>query len=320
VVPALPDDDFLTLRRSIRAAGLLDEILLHEGQVLDGRHRLRACLAEGVEPRYRAFTGPDPRAFILSSLAARHLSPPARALVAARLLHAKWRGDDGELLQLDDARRLLGVSREAVVEGSWVAGRGVAELQRLVEVGGVPVRDAAAVARLPPPEQERVVAVGARAVAAKGRALRRERKERSRRTPSASRARAAAEFQARHFSAATLELLNDLKALAAKFTRFLQTADGQRFLQYNQILATGWVDFGPVRLADRGAGLKKVPASWVAFRQVYRLLVAAARDRAYPAADLRELLSVPGETQLDGDTPPPEPEDDPTQLVEPESL
>lgn len=320
VVPGLSDDDFLTLRRSVRAAGLLDEIVLHEGQVLDGRHRLKACLAEGVEPRYRQFTGPDPRAFILTSLAARNLPPPARALVAARLLRAGWPRSDGQPLGPEDVRRVMGVPRESVVEGARVDGRGVAALQRLVEVGVVPIRDAAAVARLTTAEQEAVVAVGPRAVVAKGRDLRRQWKEGRHPRSSLATAKGTTASNVRKFSGPTQDLLNDLKSLAAKFTRFLQTVDGQRFLQYNQILTTGWVDFGPVKLADKGRGLKKVPASWVAFYPVYRLLVAAARARAYPAADLRKLLTLPGETPLDGDSPPPEPEDKHTQLVEPESL
>lgn len=323
VVPALADDDFLTLRRSVRAAGLLDEIVLHEGMVLDGRHRLKACLAEGVEPRFREFTGPDPRAFILTSLAARNLAPSARALVAARLLRAEWSRADGRPLGVEDARRLMGVPREAVTDGSRVEGRGVAALQRLVEVGAVPIRDAAAVARLPAAEQESVVAVGPRAVVAKGREIRRLPRQLRKERPhplSSLPARGTNAAGVRRFTGPTQDLLNDLKSLAAKFTRFLQTADGQRFLEYNQLLATGWVDFGPVKLTDTGAGLKRVPARWVAFYQVYRLLAAAARDRRYPLKQLRGMLAEQEPGPLDGDTPPPEPDDDRARWVEPESL
>jgi hypothetical protein len=49
------------LAADIRANGLLNSIVLHEGQIVDGRNRLLACREAGVEPRFvewsAAYTG-----------------------------------------------------------------------------------------------------------------------------------------------------------------------------------------------------------------------------------------------------------------------
>lgn len=53
-------DEFAELRASIRDRGLIEPIELYEGQVLDGRHRLQACIDEHCEPRFVEFSGGDP--------------------------------------------------------------------------------------------------------------------------------------------------------------------------------------------------------------------------------------------------------------------
>ncbi len=45
-------EELARLRDDIEANGLLEPIVLYMGKVLDGRNRLRACIAAGVEPRY----------------------------------------------------------------------------------------------------------------------------------------------------------------------------------------------------------------------------------------------------------------------------
>lgn len=50
------------LEDSIREVGLLQPILLCEGRILDGKNRMRACLAAGVEPEFTEYTGDYPLA------------------------------------------------------------------------------------------------------------------------------------------------------------------------------------------------------------------------------------------------------------------
>ncbi len=50
--PLIGGNEFLTLGDDIRANGLVHPIVVHEGQIVDGRNRLLACKDVGVEPRY----------------------------------------------------------------------------------------------------------------------------------------------------------------------------------------------------------------------------------------------------------------------------
>lgn len=85
--PAMIPSEMSTLVDDIQRNGLIDPIVLDaDGRVLDGRHRLEACRRAKVEPRFRAYEGDDPAAFVLSkNLARRHLSASQRAMVAARI-------------------------------------------------------------------------------------------------------------------------------------------------------------------------------------------------------------------------------------------
>ena len=82
--------------------------------ILDGRNRIRACLADGVEPRFVEFAGDDPIAFIISAnIERRHLDESMRAMRAARLatLHfMAWR--DPRTLRRGSA--VEGTTRRAV--------------------------------------------------------------------------------------------------------------------------------------------------------------------------------------------------------------
>jgi ParB-like chromosome segregation protein Spo0J len=71
---SLEGEEFEELVDDIRANGLREEIVLHDGMILDGRNRYHACRAAGVEPRYRIFDGSDPAAFVISAnIHRRHL-------------------------------------------------------------------------------------------------------------------------------------------------------------------------------------------------------------------------------------------------------
>ncbi|MCX6917169.1 MAG: ParB N-terminal domain-containing protein, partial [Verrucomicrobia bacterium] len=50
--PPMTADEMASLVEDIKAHGLAQPIVTHEGAILDGRHRYQACLQAGVEPQF----------------------------------------------------------------------------------------------------------------------------------------------------------------------------------------------------------------------------------------------------------------------------
>jgi len=89
IFPMLPKAKLQALADDIRANGLLDEIVLHDEAVLDGRNRDLACEMAGVEPRYVTWNGEcgTPLAFVISkNKNRRQLTKSQSALAAAKAL------------------------------------------------------------------------------------------------------------------------------------------------------------------------------------------------------------------------------------------
>jgi ParB-like chromosome segregation protein Spo0J len=87
--PLMGDEELLTLAADIGEHGLIHPVVLHEGKVLDGRNRLRACELAGVEPRYVEWepNGTSPTAWVISTnLHRRHLTTGQRAALGVTLM------------------------------------------------------------------------------------------------------------------------------------------------------------------------------------------------------------------------------------------
>jgi hypothetical protein len=158
------------LRDDIAANGLVEDIVLYQGQVLDGRRRQVCCLAKGIEPRYATFQGDEAAAlrFVApKNLARRHLGETERALAAARIAQLRA-GKPVNSSQLNtvsavftqpQAAALLNVSVDAVQKARKVEEQGTPALHDAVRDGTVSLSDAARVANRPPQVQD--AAVGA---------------------------------------------------------------------------------------------------------------------------------------------------------------
>jgi N6-adenosine-specific RNA methylase IME4/ParB-like chromosome segregation protein Spo0J len=160
--PLLGGTDFDELVADIRAYGLREPIVVYEDKVLDGRNRLRACTAAGVEPTFTAYTGDDPVAYVVSlNLRRRHLDESQRAMVAAKLATLKL-GDNqhSEGPSIEGASRLLNISHASVERAKAVQRAGTPELIHAVERGGVSVSAAADLSTLPAQDQREIVARG----------------------------------------------------------------------------------------------------------------------------------------------------------------
>jgi hypothetical protein len=84
----LAEPELEALAEDIRQRGLLHPVVMHKGQVLDGRNRLTACEIAGVEPRFVEWTGTGSAVewVIATNMIRRHLTPSQRAVVALDLL------------------------------------------------------------------------------------------------------------------------------------------------------------------------------------------------------------------------------------------
>ncbi len=82
--PRMNGADFEALKADIRANGLHQPIVFHEGQILDGGNRYRACVELGITPAAVEYAGTDPLGFVFSANARRrHLTPGQYAAIVA---------------------------------------------------------------------------------------------------------------------------------------------------------------------------------------------------------------------------------------------
>jgi ParB-like chromosome segregation protein Spo0J len=167
-LPDMSETEYRELKRDISANGLRLPIVLCAGQILDGRHRYRACRELGIEPRFDSYLGDDPIGQVVSlNIHRRHLNPGQLALIGADLVAIKG-GDDRARAQncaLTHAKaaKLLGVSERSVDTASALnngvaAGRVIPKLPVLVKAGHIRLARAAKVARMPLKQQVEVAA------------------------------------------------------------------------------------------------------------------------------------------------------------------
>jgi ParB-like nuclease family protein len=86
--PELPSADYEALKEDIRKNGVKVPILVHGGQILDGRHRYRACRELGIRCLVTEWNGHDPWLEVQSrNLVRRHLAKDQ--VYAIRMLAAQ---------------------------------------------------------------------------------------------------------------------------------------------------------------------------------------------------------------------------------------
>jgi ParB-like chromosome segregation protein Spo0J len=171
IFPLLDPKEQMSLSDDIKAHGLHEPIVMHEGKILDGRNRYQACLMAGVDPTQKEFDGPDPLAFVISAnLHRRHLTDEQRALVADKIATMKQgaRTDLSPIGEMSQAKAAdaMKVAKRMIERVRKVRKDGAPELVAALEQGRVTPSAAAAVASLPIEEQKEIVAKGAPAVAA----------------------------------------------------------------------------------------------------------------------------------------------------------
>lgn len=212
IFPAMSDAEFRELVEDIREHGQREPVwILEDGSVIDGKHRVKACVELGRSVEARVYHGEGDAIvdFVLSlNMVRRHLSINQKLAAAHKAIpmyreQAKQRrlatqnNDAGRAVQAnlpeqesgqarDHVADVFGVSPRSVESAETVYRDGVPELVQAFESDEVSVSAAAEVATLPEDEQREVVARGEKEIltrakeirAAKHKARKQERIER----------------------------------------------------------------------------------------------------------------------------------------------
>jgi ParB-like chromosome segregation protein Spo0J len=161
--PKLNKEEYKALCKSIKTHGLLNDITLFEGAILDGTNRYRACIDEGVTPRFKQLPeGIDPIDFVIASNETRrHLTREQLVLIAARLAKVKRGGDrkSGEPLENTVAKvaEKLKVSKSSIKRAQNVLKKGAPEVVEALEKSELTVHEADEISTLPQPTQVSVL-------------------------------------------------------------------------------------------------------------------------------------------------------------------
>lgn len=158
--PEMDGASYAELKADIEENGQAEPIVLWKKQLIDGRHRLRACNELGIKPIVVDISGnDDPLAYVIThNLHRRHLTESQRAMVAAKLATMKA-GDNqytknevppigGTKTQqnIGDSAASLKVSPRSVERAKQVIAHGSKAVQKAVEQGKLAVSTAAELA------------------------------------------------------------------------------------------------------------------------------------------------------------------------------
>jgi ParB-like chromosome segregation protein Spo0J len=154
--PMMDPDSFERLKADIKENGQEKCITFFDGQLLDGRNRMKACEELGIEPSIEEIEDSgdgkfDPFRWVLSvNLHRRHLTESQRAMVAAKLATLK-RGanqhskEDAQICapSMEQAADMLSVGKRSVTNAKQVLESGSKEMIEAVEQGDLAVSFAA---------------------------------------------------------------------------------------------------------------------------------------------------------------------------------
>jgi ParB-like chromosome segregation protein Spo0J len=170
--PKMDDESYEALKVDIEAHGQSEPIVLWKKQLIDGRHRLRACKELGIKPIVTDIpSSEDPLAYVIShNLHRRHLNTSQRAMIASKIANLGEGRPTKETahkcaVSAEEAAATLSVSRRSVVNANQVIEHGAKAVQKAVEQGKLAVTTAAELATsVTKPEQTKAVKGGKDAI------------------------------------------------------------------------------------------------------------------------------------------------------------
>lgn len=133
--PIIPEAELLDLAQDIAVNGLLNPVVLYQGQVLDGRNRIAAASLEvsGITDLPTVeFEGTDPVAFVLSAnLRRRHLSKGQLAILGT-VLEEHLSKEAAERMRAGVSAESTGTSAAAAAEAVGVSDFAIKQAKALV--------------------------------------------------------------------------------------------------------------------------------------------------------------------------------------------
>jgi len=130
--PQAHEDILDDMASDIYTNGQTDPIVLHEGQVLDGRNRQLACEMARVEPLYVEYKGNDPLGFVISkNLNRRHLNDSQRTMLSQQAY---------KIRKLERLNKSTEKIVEEIAEQFNVTERGVRRASRVADVASSDVQ------------------------------------------------------------------------------------------------------------------------------------------------------------------------------------
>jgi hypothetical protein len=167
--PQMAAGAFAKLVDDIKSNGLLNPVWrLPDGQIIDGKTRLRACEEAGAEPRFQTYEGDDPVGFTISqNERRRHMIPAKLALIGEELAKLKH-GTNQYKKKVEVLARTstsnetageiaaqLGISKKLISDARIIKERAEPHIIAAVESGELGIKNAAAYARHTLREQQR---------------------------------------------------------------------------------------------------------------------------------------------------------------------
>ncbi len=165
--PPMKPDEYEGLKTSLAQDGQQQPIMRFDELVLDGVHRLAACIELELEPKFETFPGAgrELRAFVLAqNLHRRHLSVAQRALIAAEMAAGQHGGDRGGQAQAEapptqrEAAAALNVSERSVRQARKIQARADPEVVDAMRAGDISLNAAVKTIGKPKPRTVRATA------------------------------------------------------------------------------------------------------------------------------------------------------------------
>ena len=162
--PDLKDSEFEALKADIQTNGQQQPIVLHEGRIVDGRQRFKACQELGITPEFSELklNGlPVEQTVVSLNLHRRHLTESQRALIAAQICTSRLgvnQTNQGVITQ-EAAAKELGVSVDSLQRARKVLDSGVDELVQAVSSGTLDVANATGLAKLEVPAVKSILSL-----------------------------------------------------------------------------------------------------------------------------------------------------------------